>query len=130
MVLRRAWLYNNAMRFRLAPLLPLVVCLLGVAPAPATKPAPKPATKPSSKAARAAPKPVAPDEIAHPIAIFLRTLSDDGKQKVQFRAAAHDNHFFFEETSGVTVYQFDGAGYKKVEFLRGATLTTATKKYR
>ena len=117
------------MRYRLAPLLPLVVCLLGAAPAPATKSAPKPASKPASKAAKPAVKPAAPDEIAHPIAIFLRTLSDDGKQRVQFRAAAHDKHFFFEEIAGVTVYRFDGVGYRKVELLRGATLATAMKKY-
>ncbi len=113
------------MRLRLASLLPLAVCLLGATPAPATKPA----SKPSSKATKAVSKPAAPEEIAHPIAIFLRTLSDDGRQRVQFRAAAHDNHFFFEETSGVTVYKFDGVQYKKVEFLRGATLATAAKKY-
>jgi hypothetical protein len=112
------------MPYRLSPLLLAVVCLLGAAPAS------KPAAKPASKAApKPAAKPAAPDVIAHPIAIFLRKLSDDGSQRVQFRAAAHDKHFFFEETAGVTVYQFDGVEYKKVEFLRGETLAKAMKKY-
>src|SRR4029079_3888617 len=37
--------------------------------------------------------------------------------------------FFFEESSGVTVYSFDGDGYRKSEFLKGATLAKALKKY-
>ena len=125
---RRAWLYNNAMRYRFALLLPVAVCLLGAAPAP--KPGTKAASKPSSKAAPKAPvKPIAPDAIAHANAIFLRNLSNDGKQRVQFTAAAIDKHFFIEEPAGVTVYQFDGVGYKKVEFLRGGTLAKAMAKY-
>ena len=118
------------MRCRVSLLLLAAVCLLGAAPVPqlASKPAAKPASKTAPKP-KPAPTPSAPDEIAHPIAIFLRTLSDDGKQRVQFRASAHDKHFFFEDLAGVTVYQFDGVGYKKVELMRGATLATALKKY-
>ena len=111
------------MRYRLALLLPVVVCLLGATPAT------KPASKPTTKATKPASKPIAPDTIAHSNALFLRTLSDDGKQIVHFRAAAIDKHFFLEELAGVTVYEFDGAGYKKVELLRGATLAKAMKKY-
>ncbi len=111
------------MRYRLALLLPVVGCLLGAASAT------KPASKPTAKAPKPASKPIAPDTIAHSNALFLRTLSADGTQIVHFRAAAIDKHFFFEEPAGVTVYEFDGAGYKKVELLRGATLATAMKKY-
>lgn len=120
------------MRRRVALLLLAAACLLGAAPPPqpASKSAAKPASKPASKtASKPAQKLMAPDAISHANAIFLRNLSDDGKQRVLLRAAAHDKHFFFEETAGVTVYQYDGSGYKKLEFLRGATLATAMKKY-
>jgi hypothetical protein len=112
------------MRYRLTLLLFTAVCLLGATPAP--KPTSKPTSKPATKQAT---KPVAPDSITHSNALFLRTLSDDGKQIVHFRAAAIDKHFFLEEPAGVTVYEFDGAGYKKVALLRGATLAKAMKKY-
>jgi hypothetical protein len=80
-------------------------------------------------AAAPAPKRIAPDSIAHPNAIFLRKLSNDGKDRVQFRATATGSHFFFEEPAGVTVYVYDGSGYKKVEFVKGATLPKVVKKY-
>ena len=38
-------------------------------------------------------------------------------------------HFFFEEPIGVTVYTFDGRGYRRETFLKGFTLTKAIKKY-
>lgn len=112
------------MRYRLTLLLIAAICLLGATPA--AKSTPKPASRPATKQAT---KPIAPDSIAHSNALFLRTLSDDGKQIVHFRAAAIDKHFFFEEPAGVSVYEFDGTGYKKVELLRGATLGKAMKKY-
>lgn len=82
--------------------------------------------------ASAAPKtkaPVAPPAIPHAVAMFMATLSGDGKTKVTYAATAHGTHFFFEESSGVTVYSFDGDGYRKSEFLKGATLAKALKKY-
>ena len=76
-----------------------------------------------------APKAVAPPAIPHAVAMFMATLSGDGKTKVTYAATAHGTRFFFEETSGVTVYSFDGDGYRKSEFLKGATLAKALKKY-
>ncbi len=35
----------------------------------------------------------------------------------------------FEEPIGVTVYTFDGRGYRREAFLKGFTLTKAIKKY-
>src|SRR5258707_1147147 len=76
-----------------------------------------------------APKPIAPETLAHANALFLCSLSGDGKQRVQFKATAVGTHFFFEEAAGVSVYEYhDGSGYKRVEFLKGATLATAVKK--
>jgi len=81
--------------------------------------------------ASAAPKakPVAPPAIPHAVAMFMATLSADGKTKVTYAATARGTHFFFEEPGGVTVYSFDGDGYTKGEFLKGATLAKALKKY-
>lgn len=74
-------------------------------------------------------KHVAPDIVPHPTAMFLATLSGDGRQEVVFKAAAMGTHFFFEEPGGVTVYAFDGVGYRRQVFLKGYTLTKAIKKY-
>lgn len=76
------------------------------------------------------PRRVAPDVVPHPIAMFLATMSGDGRQQVTFKAAAMGTHFFFEESSGVTVYDFDGRGYRRLTFLKGYTLARAIKKYR
>ncbi|MDQ6801594.1 MAG: hypothetical protein M3041_12225 [Acidobacteriota bacterium] len=80
----------------------------------------------------AAPPPpgrVAPDIMPHPTAMFLAALSGDGRHQVVFKAAAMGTHFFFEEPTGVTVYFYDGRGYRKQTFLKGFTLTKAIKKY-
>ena len=73
---------------------------------------------------------VAPDVVPHPTAMFLASLSGDGRQQVTFKAAAMGTHFFFEEPTGVTVYAYDGRGYRRQTFLKGYTLTKAIKKYR
>ncbi len=75
----------------------------------------------------APPKRVAPDVMPHPTAMFLASLSGDGRQVVSFKAAAMGTHFFFEEPSGVTVYQFDGTTYRRERFLKGASMTEALK---
>jgi hypothetical protein len=75
-------------------------------------------------------KPVAPAQVAHPIAMFLTDLSQDGRTRVVFKASAIGKYFFFEEPSGVTVYRFDGTGYSREAFLRGSTLAKAARKYR
>lgn len=80
--------------------------------------------------ASATPKPsVAPPAIPHAVAMFMATLSGDGKTKVTYAATAHGTNFFFEESGGVTVYAFEGDGYRKSEFLKGYTLAKALKKY-
>ena len=78
----------------------------------------------------AAPRRLAPDMVAHPTAMFLASLSGDGRQQVTFKAAAMGTHFFFEEPTGVTVYAYDGRGYRRQTFLKGYTLSKAIKKYR
>ena len=75
------------------------------------------------------PKAVAPPTMPHPVAMFLVDLSSKGKQKVTFKAAAVGTHFFFEEPAGVTVYVYDGVGYRKEAFIRSATLAFALKRY-
>jgi hypothetical protein len=76
-------------------------------------------------------KTIAPPTIPHPMAMYLGTLSNDGKEKVTFRAAALGTHFFLEEPAGVTVYVYDEqVGYRKEAFLKGATLSKAMRKYR
>lgn len=78
----------------------------------------------------AAPKTsVAPPEIPHAVAMFMASLAGDGKTKVTYSATAQGTHFFFAEDGGVTVYTFDGDGYRKSEFLKGYTLAKALKKY-
>ena len=78
---------------------------------------------------RPAPAPIAPDTIAHPIALFLGTLSKEGARQVTFKASALGTYFFFEESTGVTVYRFVDGQYVKAEFLRATTLPKAMKKY-
>jgi hypothetical protein len=75
------------------------------------------------------PATAAPEVFPHSTALFLATLSNDGKQKVTFRAQAVGTHYFFEEPGGVSVYSYDGAMYRRETFLRGATLKTAIKKF-
>ena len=76
------------------------------------------------------PKIVAPESFPHSVAMFLSNLSGDGKQRVAFKAAALGVRFFFEEPTGVSVYLFDGIGYKRQAFLKGSTLGQALAKYR
>jgi len=78
----------------------------------------------------AAPRHSAPDALPHSVAMFLATLSGDGHTRVTFKASALGTHFFFEEPAGVTVYFFDGTGYRKQTFMRGATLSAAIKRFR
>jgi len=75
------------------------------------------------------PATIAPDAVPHAIAQFLRTMSRDGGRPVTFKATAVGMRFFFEETSGVTVYRFDNGRYIKEEFLRGSNLAKAVKRY-
>ena len=98
------------MRFRILPVVSLVVLCAGAAPAPA-------------------PKVVAPESFPHAVAMFMSTLSSDGKQRVQFKATAFGTHFFFEEPTGVSVYQFDGVAYRRQSFLKGNTLGQVLAKY-
>jgi hypothetical protein len=79
----------------------------------------------------AAAKTVAPPTIPHPMAMYLQTLSNNGADKVTFRASAIGTHFFLEESAGVTVYVYEeSVGYRKETFLKGATLAKALKKYK
>ena len=83
-----------------------------------------------SAAAVAAPKPVAPETLAHSSALFLAGLANDGKRTVTYRATARNTRFFLEEPAGVTVYVYDGSSeYRKETFLRGVKLEKAVKKY-
>ena len=79
--------------------------------------------------AAAATKPIAPPAVPHPVAMFLANLSSSGKQRVTFKAMAAGTHFFFEEPAGVTVYVFDGDGYRFESFIKSATLASAMKRY-
>lgn len=72
---------------------------------------------------------IAPADIPHPIAQFLRSLSKDGGRAVTFKASATGTHFFFEEASGVTVYRYVNGKYVKDTFLAGARLPAAVKRY-
>ena len=81
--------------------------------------------------ASAAAQTIAPPTIPHPMAMYLQSLSNDGKDKVTYRASAVGTHFFLEEPSGVTVYVYEeSVGYRKEAFLKGATLAKAMKRYR
>ncbi len=75
------------------------------------------------------PRRIAPEIVPHPTALFLASLSGDGRQQVVFKAAAMGMHFFFEEPTGVTVYIYDGRGYRRETFLKGYTISKAIKKY-
>jgi hypothetical protein len=103
----------------------VVVALLTLATL-ATLGAAGPAPK---KKAPAAPALAAPERIAHPMALFLSAMAKDGKRQVTYRASAFGTHFFFEEPSGVTVYGFQNGDYVRQEFLKGAKLAAALKKY-
>ncbi len=83
----------------------------------------------SSLLAATTPRRIAPEIVPHPTALFLASLSGDGRQQVTFKAAAMGTHFFFEEPTGVTVYSYDGHGYRRETFLKGFTLSKAIKKY-
>jgi hypothetical protein len=72
---------------------------------------------------------IAPPAVAHSIALFLNDLSNDGKRQVTFRANAMGTRFFFEESSGVTVYRFANGQYVRETFLAGAKLSGAMKRY-
>lgn len=101
-------------------LIALVVCLaLSLTADPAKKPAPKPA----------APEPIAPESLPHPMALFLRSLSNDGGRQVTFKATAVGIRFFIEEPAGVTVYTYDGTGYRKETFVEKATLPKVVATY-
>jgi len=78
----------------------------------------------------APPKTAAPEMIPHSAALFLASLSNDGKQSVTFRAQAVGTHYFFEEPGGVSVYSYDGTQYRRETFLKGLTLSAAVKKYK
>jgi len=75
------------------------------------------------------PATVAPPALPHSIAQFLRSISNDGKRQVTFKATAVGMRFFFEESTGVTVYRYEKGEYIKEEFLRGSTLPKAVKRY-
>ena len=83
----------------------------------------------ATASAFAAPKSVAPAAIPHQVAMFMASLAGDGKTKVSYTATARGTRFFFAEDGGVTVYAFEGDGYRKSEFLKGYTLAKALKKY-
>lgn len=100
---------------KLAVLLVLtLVVSVGGAP-PKKKPAPPPTN--------------APENVPHNIAMFLASMTKDGKRQVTFKATAFATRFFFEEPTGVTVYRFSNGDYVKEEFLRGYNLAKATKRY-
>jgi hypothetical protein len=101
-------------------LLAMLVCLAVALPLAAAKATKKPAAAPQAG--------VAPDELSHPIAMFLAHLSNE--QKITFRATAQGERFFLEVPAGVTVYAFDGtSSYRKTAFHKGLTLAQALKKY-
>jgi hypothetical protein len=83
----------------------------------------------AASAAPPKPKSIAPTTVPHPVAMFLSNLSSGGKEKVTFKAAATGTHFFFEEPAGVTVYVFDGDGYRFESFVKSATLASVMKRY-
>jgi hypothetical protein len=76
------------------------------------------------------PKIVAPDVFPHPTAMLLNSLSNGGKSRVSFRAAAVGTRFFFEEPAGVSVYVYDGLNYRREAFLKKTTLEKAMKAYK
>jgi hypothetical protein len=72
---------------------------------------------------------VAPDVVPYPTAMFLNSLSNNGKSRVSFRAAATGTRFFFEETAGVSVYLYNGVNYRRETLLKRTTLEKAMKAY-
>ncbi|HJQ38915.1 MAG TPA: hypothetical protein VKB93_17400 [Thermoanaerobaculia bacterium] len=74
--------------------------------------------------------PIAPAAVPHPIALFLNQLSNEGKRQVTFRASALGTRFYFEESGGVTVYQFVDGQYVKEVYLPGVNLAIAMKRYK
>ncbi|HKA01672.1 MAG TPA: hypothetical protein VKE70_34400 [Candidatus Solibacter sp.] len=83
----------------------------------------------TASAAVPPPKAIAPPMVSHSVAMFLSRLSSGGRQRVTFKAAAAGTHFFFEESAGVTVYVYDGSGYRKEAFLKSTKLDAAMKRY-
>ena len=75
------------------------------------------------------PAPVAPPDVPHAMAQFLRTLSKDGKRSVTFKATAVGTRFFFEEPQGVTVYRYTDGNYVKETFVKGGKLPTVVKRF-
>lgn len=119
--------YNLSMKYRvIAALLLSATMPLLVAAKP---PAPKPAVAKPTAAKRAAPKLVAPDTVAHANAMFLTSLCEKGSRRVTFKAAAVGTRFFLEESSGVTVYVYNGIDYRRETFLKQSTLEKAMKAY-
>lgn len=74
-------------------------------------------------------KPVAPDRLAHPDAMFLSSLCDRGTRRITFKATAIGTHFFLEEPAGVSVYVYDGLGYRREKFIKKTTLEKVLKQY-
>lgn len=72
---------------------------------------------------------VSPEAIPHSIALFLRTLSNDGAKPVTFKARAVGIRFFFEEGGSVTVYRYANGTYVREDVVRGATLEAAILSY-
>jgi hypothetical protein len=127
------------------------IALMTLSLAAATKPAPTPPSPSAKKAApkttqkapskktpsksakksapKVAPKPLAPDTVAHPIALFLSQMCGDGKKRVTFKASAVGTRFFIEEPTGVTIYGFDGTAYRKESFVKGSTIDKVLKRY-
>lgn len=104
----------------------VAIVFLLVAAAPKSKTLKKPATGSRAVANATA---LAPDVVPHNIAMFLAGLCNDGQRNVNLRARAMGTHFFLEETAGVTVYVFEGTGYRRNAFMPGAKLRDALKKY-
>ena len=72
---------------------------------------------------------LAPDDVPHSIAQFLRSLSRDGARSVTFKATSAGQRFFFEEAAGVTVYRYKDGRYVKEAFLQNVKLAAALKRY-
>ena len=72
---------------------------------------------------------IAPDEVPHSIAQFMRGLSRDGARSVTFKATSTGQRFFFEEAAGVTVYRYKDGRYVKEAFLLNVKLDSARKRY-
>ncbi|HYC58214.1 MAG TPA: hypothetical protein VEK79_01480 [Thermoanaerobaculia bacterium] len=72
---------------------------------------------------------IAPDDVPHSIAQFMRSLSRDGARSVTFKATSTGQRFFFEEAAGVTVYRYKNGHYVREAFLLNVKLATAVKRY-